>query len=139
MLALKTLEYAPGARLDYFTEGGVIVFCGTSNMRDLPAESNTTNALPDILKSLAKAIGKPVNALTFFELATSVNWVALQPGQYDFRSVKTFTVGKRVTVERKKAECPKPVLKAFRRHIGGDAIQKYAPEDEEDFPESDEL
>ncbi len=127
----QKLEYLRGAWLEYLVlKDNAVVFCGTSSMRELPEEANTTNALPKILDKLAEAVGRPIETLKFFELTTYVSWVLFKPGEYDFRSVKALKIGRQIHAEWKKENCPKVVLQIFRHRIGGNAIQKYVPNEE---------
>lgn len=121
-LKTQILEYSLGARLEYVVQDDVVVYCGITAIRGTPEEASTTNAAARILEALAKAIGKPVNELKFFELSTHTSWV-LRVGVYDFHAVRPH--GHRVLLERETA--PKNILETFRHRIGGDAMRKYVP------------
>ncbi|MGC9968424.1 MAG: hypothetical protein ABSC29_01670 [Minisyncoccia bacterium] len=134
-LKIETFEYAPGALVEYVVQAAVIVYCGIADIRELPQGASTTNSAFDIMKGIAKAIGKPMNALTFFELATHTSWI-LQVGEYDFQSVKLSYGLRKESPVYSRTQAPKAILHAFRHRIGGDAIRKYEPDPEEMIDES---
>lgn len=129
-LKIQTLEYAPGASLEYIVQGTVVVYCGITNIRQLPEGSSTTNAAWDIRVAIAGAVGRSADSLTFFELLTHTSWV-LAPGEYEFQSVCRCLARNKRAVEWTKAQAPKVILEKFRHRIGGKAVRQRVPDPEE--------
>lgn len=126
-LKVQTLEYAPGAMLEYVVQDTVVVYCGITDIRQLPENASTTNAASEILNAIAKAIGKHVDTLTFFELLTHTSWV-LRPGEYDFQSVTLSCSYRKESVFWARMQAPTVILETFRHRIGGNAARKYKPD-----------
>ncbi len=129
-LKIQTLQYAPGAMLEYVVQDGAVVYCGITDIRQLTEGSSTTNAAGEILQALAKAVGKPVDTLTFFELLTHTSWV-LRSGEYDFQNVKLDHGYRKEGILWARTQASEAILEAFRHCIGGGAARKYAPDPRE--------
>ena len=122
-LEVKSLVYAHGAMLAFVVTGDTVTFCGTSNIRWIPEEDNTTNAAPIILEILARAVGRPAETLRFCELLTHTSWV-LPRGEYDLQEVRRVGTG----TSWKRTPCSEQIIEAFRSHISGNAApKKYVP------------
>jgi hypothetical protein len=131
-LEIKKLEYDHEAMLEYVVQDTKVVYCGITNIRDLPDTASTTNAAAKILKALAGAVGSSIDKPTFFELTTFTSWDH-KPGEYDFQNVYINRDGEAVYTRSKPSAI---ILETFRHRIGGDVMHQYKSEDHLDYGRS---